>query len=99
MKRTYDQTFTMNNKELQKATIRLYLYNSNKYTGNITEEKKVDYTGLKYWDIIEGGTEAEEIEADTDEHGVDDNHEYLVLHFVNGRTATFRNSYVDMHIR
>lgn len=97
MIRTYNETFTISSKNLPKATIGLYIFNSNKYTGNITEEKKVEYTGITSWDIIEGGKEAEEIEADTD--CIDENHEYLVLHFEDGTTATFRNSYVDMFIR
>ena len=97
MKRSYNQTFMMSNEKLQKATVRIFVYNDNKYTGNVTEEKEVSYTGLTAWDIIEGGEEAEEIERDSD--CIDENHEYLVLHFNNGDTATFRNSYVDMHIR
>ena len=86
----------MSNERLQKATIRIYLYDEDKYTGNITEETEIKYTGLKAWDIIEGGQEAEEIEADglLDEH-----HEYLVLHFNDGTQATFRNSHTDMCIR
>lgn len=99
MIRTYTQTFTMSNEKLQKATIRLYVYDQNKYTGDVTEEKEIKYTGVNGWDIIEGGEEAEQIEAETDQDGMDDNHEYLVLHFNDGRTATFRNSYVDMFLR
>ena len=98
MKRTYTQTFMKSNEKLQKATITVYVYDADKYTGNIKEEKEVKYTGLTAWDIVEGGEEAEEIEAMTDASGVDEHHEYLVLHFNNGTTATFRNSHVDMHI-
>lgn len=99
MIRTYTQTWTMNNEKLQQAEIKLYVYDADKYTGNITDEKEITYTGLTAWDIIEGGEEAEAIEAETDASGVDEHHEYLVLHFNDGRTATFRNSHVDMHIR
>lgn len=95
MKRTYTETYMISNEKLQKATMRIFIYNDNKYTGNVTEEKEVKYTGLTAWDIIEGGEEAEAIENDG---LVDENHEYLVLHFKDGNTATFRNSYVDMHI-
>lgn len=99
MKRTYTGTWTMSNEKLQKATIRLYVYDVDKYTQDITEEKEVTYTGLIAWDIIEGGEEAEAIEAQTDANSADEHHEYLVLHFNNGETATFRNSHVDMFIR
>mgnify|MGYP003321056954 CR=1 FL=1 len=99
MKRTYTETWTMSNEELQQATVKLFIFNEDKYTENITEEIEVEYTGVCAWDIIEGGEEAEEIEAMTDASGVDEHHEYLVLHFNDGRTGTFRNSHVDMHIR
>lgn len=96
MTKTYNQTFLMSNEKLQKATVKVFVYNDNKYTGNVTEEKEVIYTGLTAWDIVDG-EDANEIEKDTD--CIDDFHEYLVLHFNDGSLATFRNSYVDMHIR
>lgn len=86
MKRTYTRTMTVKN--LKEATVKLFV-----------GDKKVEYTGVIAWDIIEGGKEAEEIEACTDESGIDENHTYLVLHFENGETSTFRNSHVDMFIR
>lgn len=106
MKRTYNSTFTMNNERLQQATIKIiifdaakYFINGNKVTWNDECDengKEVKYTGLTAWDIIEGGAEAEEIE----ENGlIDENHEYLVLHFNDGSQATFRNSHVDMILR
>ena len=98
MKKTY--TGTLFTPDLTKATVRLFITEGNKYNretrGKTTEVK---YTGVKAWDIIEGGNEAEEIESLTDSNSIDENHEYLVLHFENGETATFRNSYVDMFIR
>lgn len=96
MKKTY--TGTLLNPDLAEATINLYVYDECKYS-SATEGKKIQYTGVTSWDLISGGAEAEEIEASTDASGVDDYHEYLVLHFENGETATFRNSYVDMFIR
>ena len=99
MKKTYTQTFTMSNEKLRKAIVKLYVYNADKYTDDITDEKEIKYTGLTAWDIIVGGEEAEEIESMTDESGIDEHHEYLVLHFEDGKTATFRNSHVDMFFR
>ena len=105
MKRTYTGTWTMSNERLQKAIVRLMIYKANKYSDTLTAEEveegmtEVKYTGLTAWDIIEGGEEAEAIEAESDGSCIDDNHEYLVLHFNDGTDATFRNSYVDMMIR
>lgn len=97
MKRTFTESIWA--ADLSKARIIVTIYKNNKYTA--TENSYIDheYTGLTSWDVIEGGDEAAEIEASTDASGVDDNHEYLVLHFEDGTQATFRNSYVDMFIR
>ena len=98
MIRSYTGTWTMSNERLQKATVKMYIFDRTKYED---EEPiaTVEYTGLTRWDIIEGGEEAEAIEAETDENSIDENHEYLVLHLNNGETATYRNSHVDMMIR
>ena len=87
----------MDNEKLQRATISITVYENTKY---IDEEPKaeINYTGVTAWDVIEGGEEAKEIEAWTDDSGVDEYHEYLVLHFNDGTESTFRNSHVDMHI-
>lgn len=71
------------------------VYSGNKYTADvqvIETSRKILYTDVEYWEIV-SGEDAAEIEASG---LVDDNHEYLVLHFTDGDTATFRNSYVDM---
>lgn len=93
MKRTY--TGTMMRPDLRTAEIEIEAYDTCKYYGK-AHGVSVTYNGITAWDIIEGGKEAEEIEKDTD--CIDDFHEYLVLHLLNGETATFRNSYVDMWI-
>ena len=98
MKRTYTRTWTKSNEELQQATITIYVFHNTKYE-DMEPAAEAKYTGLTSWDIITGGKEAEEIEAETDENSADENHEYLVLHFNDGTAATFRNSHVDMHIR
>ena len=96
MKRTFTRTLFV--EDLTKATFKLYISEYSKYDPDTSGgEIEINYTGVTSWDIIEGGKEAEEIEANTD--CIDDNHEYLVLHFQNGETSTFRNSYVDMFIR
>lgn len=100
MKRTYDHTLTIDNEALQTAPITILAYSENKYKTDVMSDVKIiKYTGLKSWDIITGGKEAEEIESETDESGVDDHHEYLVLHFNDGSSSTFRNSYVDLMIK
>ena len=109
MIKTYTQTWTMSNERLQKATIKITVYDEPKYIkngDNVTwndacgeDGVDVTYTGLTAWDIIVGGKEAEKIEAMTDASGIDESHEYLVLHFNDGTTSTFRNSHVDMFFR
>jgi hypothetical protein len=96
MKRTYTRTMMISN--LAEATVKVILYENNKYTSkDLGEEHEVNYTGLKQWSIV-NGEEAIEIEELTDGSCIDDLHEYLVLEFVDGSTATFRNSYTDMFI-
>lgn len=97
MIRTYERALFI--PDLTKATIRLYIHEATKYEAPEDDEIEVEYTGVKAWSIIEGGQEAEEIEAQTDASGIDENHEYLVLHFEDGSEATFRNSHVDMFLR
>lgn len=101
MKKTYTETWTMSNEKLQKATVKVIVYDKPKYEvvayGKEDEGTKLEYTGLVSWTIISGGEEAKMVE----ELGnvVDDYHEYLILNFNNGSTATFRNSYVDFFLR
>nr|DAU61215.1 MAG TPA: hypothetical protein [Caudoviricetes sp.] len=98
MKTTYNRTMMI--EDLTKAVVELHIYENCKYTTKraelAKEEIMVSYTGVKSYSIIEGGKEAKAIESITDASGVDEYHEYLVLHFENGTTSTFRNSHVDM---
>lgn len=95
MKNTFLGFFSQGEEKLEDMTFKIFVYNGDKYTGEVTEEIEERYTGVKSWDIIEGGKEAFEIE----ESGlIDEHHEYLVLHFTSGETATFRNSHVDMFV-
>ena len=97
MKKTYTGTmFYPTN--LAEATIVLRVYEQTKYEADAEDAIEVKYTGVTSWDIISGGEEAEEIERDTDGSCIDENHEYLVLHFEDGETSTFRNSHVSMFI-
>lgn len=96
MIKTYERIMFIEN--LADANVKLYVYENSKYSGNIGEEKEVNYTGLKSWSIVDGD-DAAAIEAETDGSCIDENHEYLVLNFVDSSTVTFRNSHVDMFIR
>ena len=98
MKTTYNRTLTKDNEALQKATVIIDITTGVKYEADSGEETTVTYTGLTQWSIV-GGEDALEIEADLSESEKDEYHEYLVLEFNDGTTATFRNSHVDMFIR
>lgn len=97
MIRTYERTTFI--EDLTQTTFTLFIHEATKYEAKPEDERKVTYTGVKAWSIVEGGKEAEEIESTTDASGVDENHEYLILHFENGNTGTFRNSHVEMFLR
>lgn len=77
----------------QKFDAEMHFYGVCKYTNRIDEIRRVTYPDVTEWEIV-SGEDAKEIE----EQGlIDDFHEYLVLYFEHGETATFRNSYCDMY--
>lgn len=102
MKHTYTETLFID--DLTTAEVTILVYNRCKYslrnTKNDVDDEPIrrTYTGLTSWDIIDHGVEAKSIEDDLNEEDCDEHHEYLVLHFENGETATFRNSHVDLFI-
>ena len=98
MIRTYTMTYMISESKLPEATFSLDIYKNTKYEDN-SPIRRITYNGVKSWSIIEGGDEALEIEQYTDESGIDENHEYLVLNFIDGTSSTYRNSYVDLFIR
>lgn len=74
------------------------VYGVCKYTAtmkDLADTKRFKIMDIENWEIV-NGEDAEEIEAETDGSGIDEMHEYLVLHLADGNTATFRNSHVDM---
>lgn len=93
MKTTY--TGTVFHRDLREAKVDVQIFEGIKYSGGDYVEK-IQYTGLTSWDIITD-EDAKELEAGMGEL-IDENHEYLVLHFEDGKTATFRNSHVAMYI-
>lgn len=89
-------------RKANKAT--LHVYEECKYTAaelghdEVFENcMQVKYDNVEYIEIV-NGDDAKAIEAETDGSCIDDMHEYLVLHFTDGQTSTFRNSYVDMFL-
>lgn len=98
MKTTYNRTMMKDNEALQKALIIIDITETVKYFSNPGEETTINYTGLTQWSIVTD-EDALEIEANLSESEKDEFHEYLVLEFNDGTTATFRNSHTDMFIR
>lgn len=96
MIKTY--TGTIFNPDLTKATIKLHVHEAVKLEATEEDERVATYRNVKAWSIV-NGEDAEEIEKYTDGSCIDELHEYLVLHFADGETSTYRNSHVEMFIR
>lgn len=85
---------------LESKTVKLDVYDVCKYTAtkeDFEREKVAVYKHVAGFAVV-SGEDAKELEAETDGSCIDDHHEYLVLYFEDGDTATFRNSYVDMFL-
>ena len=80
MKETYTRTMMI--PDLTKATVTLEVFLTTKYE-TVGHGVEVKYTGVKAWSIV-SGEDAAEIEAESDGSCIDENHEYLILHFENG---------------
>lgn len=76
--------------------VKIKVYDEEKYSPISKKAAEIEYDGVKVVDVISDPAAVEEIESHTDRSGIDENHEYLVLHFENGETSTFRNSHVDL---
>lgn len=70
-------------------------YNSCKYFANPGDCEEITHANVEAFEVVTG-EEAAKLETETDGAMLDDFHEYLVLYFSTGETATYRNSYVDL---
>lgn len=79
------------------VVVEVEVYKECKYTASaeVFEDSITVVYPIESWEIVTG-EDASKIEAETDGTCIDDYHEYLVLHLLDGDEATFRNSYVDM---
>ena len=76
--------------------VEVEIYDACKYTS--TEAgKRIRYNNVVAFEGVHGQA-ATLLEDETDDSGIDEFHEYLVLYFTNGETATFRNSHADLFI-
>lgn len=71
------------------------IYDRAKYDMESKEINRIEYD-IKGFAVVCGGCRAKEIETHTDESGIDEYHEYLILDLGNGETSTFGNSHVAM---
>lgn len=101
--RTY--TGTLMRPNLAEAKIDLYISKADKYNRGSRiymadeepeDEERVEVTGVISWTLIEGGEEADKIRDLTGLY--DENNEYLVLKYENGKVEIYRNSHVTMFI-
>lgn len=70
-------------------------YSACKYSSNPGNCEEIHYDNVEAFEVVEG-TNAAKLEAEMDGSLLDDYHEYLIIYFANGGTATYRNSYADL---
>lgn len=76
--------------------VRVKVYDEIKYSPISKKIAEVEYYNIKGWDIVSDPVTVEQIEHETDESGIDECHEYLIIELENGEISTFRNSHVDL---
>ena len=86
-------TETKHRKEFTMKVI-VKVYDKCKYDRESKKVAQVEYD-IEDFEVI-SGAEAEEIENECDANSIDEYHEYLILDLGEGKTATFRNSHVDL---
>ena len=69
------------------------IYDGLKMDENSELEYEVQYTNLDAFEVV-----TDERVKEIEKQMVDEFHEYLILYFKNGDTATFRNSHADLFI-
>lgn len=76
---------------------KLEVHNVPKYEDLTDDILKLELDGVEGFDVITG-EEGYAIGAEMEESGLeaDPHNEYLVIHFENGETGTYRNSFVDL---
>lgn len=62
---------------------------------NAEDGERIYHENAEAFEVVHGKAAAK-LEAEMDSSMLDDFHEYLVLYFTTGETATYRNSYADL---
>ena len=76
--------------------VKVKIYDEIKYSPMSEKVAEVEYYNIKGWDILSDPMTVEQIESETDESGIEECHEYLIIELENGEISTFRNSHVDL---
>lgn len=75
--------------------VKVKIYDMCKYNKDSKKVAEVEYHNIEGYEVVTG-QRAQEIAEETDLDGRDDYNEYLIITLEDGKTSTFRNSYVDM---